>query len=80
MVCFSPVELVATRPTESKGSEYNQNSDKGPTLETSATRQIPQAKNIPYQPLLIKPVLSLLANAEKAVFFKTSLLVFIQRR
>ena len=31
-------------------------SDKGLTLEMSATHQIPQAKNIPYQPLLIKPV------------------------
>ena len=32
-------------------------SDEGLTLETSATHQIqPQAKNIPYQPLLIRPV------------------------
>ena len=30
-------------------------SDEG-LLETSATRQIPRAKNIPYQPLLIKPI------------------------
>ena len=28
-------------------------SDEGLTLEMSATHQIPQAKNIPYQPLLI---------------------------
>ena len=47
-------------------------SDEGLTLETSATPQIPLAKNIPYQPLLIKPVFSLLANAEKTVLFKTS--------
>ena len=31
-------------------------SDEGLTLETSATHQIPQTKNIPYQPLLIKPI------------------------
>ena len=31
-------------------------SDEGLTLETSATHHIPQARNIPYQPLLIKPV------------------------
>ena len=48
-------------------------SDEGLTLETSATQHSPQA----YQPLLIKPVFSLLANAEKTVFFKTSLTVFI---
>ena len=35
---------------------------------------IPQAKNIPYQPLLIKPIFSLLAHAEKQFFF--SKLVF----
>ena len=34
-------------------------SDEGLTLETSATHYIPQANNIPYQPLLIKPVCSL---------------------
>ena len=40
-------------------------------LETSATHQIPQGKNIPYQPLLIKPIFSLLANTEKKhSFFK----------
>ena len=31
-------------------------SDEGLTLETSAKHHIPQAKNISYQPLLIKPV------------------------
>ena len=42
-----------------------------------SNHQIPQAKNIPYQPLLIKPVFNLLANAEKQVFFKTSLPVLL---
>ena len=49
-------------------------SDEGLTLETSATHFIPQANNIPYQPLLIKPVFSLLAKAEKQFLF--SKLVF----
>ena len=44
------------------------------TLETSATHQTPEAKNIPYQPLLVKPAFSLLANAEKTGIF--SKLVF----
>ena len=38
-----------------------------------ATHQITQAKNIPYQPLLIKLVFSVLANAIQAFCFKTSL-------
>ena len=45
-------------------------SDKGLTLETSAKHQIPQAKNIPYQPLLIKPIFSVLAHAEKQFLSK----------
>ena len=45
-------------------------SDDGLTLETLATNQIPQAKNIPYQPLLIKPIFYLLANEEKRFFFQ----------
>ena len=36
-------------------------SNEGLTLETSANHQIPQAKNIPYQPLLIKPILKYVA-------------------
>ena len=40
-------------------------SDERLTLEMSATHHIPQAKNIPYQYLLIKPVFSLLAKAGK---------------
>ena len=39
-------------------------------LETSAAHQIPQAKSIPYQPLLNKHVFSLLTNAENTVFCK----------
>ena len=31
--------------------------EEGPTLDTSAKHHIPQATNIPYQPLLIKPIL-----------------------
>ena len=42
----------------------------GLTLEMSAKHHIPQAINIPYQPLLIKPILSVLAHAEKTVFYK----------
>ena len=49
-------------------------SDEGLTLEMSAKHQIPRAKNIPYQPLLIKTIFSVLAHAEKpGFFFKTSL-------
>ena len=48
-------------------------SDEGLTLETSAKRHIPQATNIPYQPLLIKPIFSVLAHAERQIFFRTSL-------
>ena len=39
----------------------------------AATRHISQAKNIPYQPLLIKSVFSVLTHAEKQYFFKTIL-------
>ena len=38
-------------------------------LKMSGTHHIPQVKNIPYQPLLIKTVFSLLAHAEKTVYF-----------
>ena len=49
-------------------------SDEGLTLETSAKHHILQATNIPYQPLLIKLIFSVLAHEEKNfVFFKTSL-------
>ena len=39
--------------------------DEGLTLETSSKHHNPQAKNTPYQPLLIKPTFSVLAHAEK---------------
>ena len=52
------------------------NNNPGLTLEMSATHHIPQATNMPYQPLLIKPIFSVLAHAEKG-FFKTSLPVLI---
>ena len=45
-------------------------SDEGLMLETSAKHHIPQAKNILYQPLLIKPIFSILAHAEKQFFSK----------
>ena len=45
-------------------------SDERLTLETSAKHYIPQAKNIPYQPLLIKPIFSVLAHAENSSFSK----------
>ena len=46
-------------------------------LEMSAKHHIPQAKDIPYQPLLIKPihVFNVLAHAEKQFLF--SKLVFL---
>ena len=46
----------------------------GLTLEMSAIHQTSQAKNVPYQPLLIKLVFSLLVNAEKnpVIFQKES--------
>ena len=53
-----------------------QNPDEGITLETSATHHIPQAKNIPYQPLLIKLTRIQFTRHQrrKNSFFKTSLL------
>ena len=43
-------------------------SDEGLTLKTSAKHHIPQATNKPYQPLLIKSILSVLAHAENQFF------------
>ena len=68
---YGIIWCVAGVSSVSPSSE--QIANEGLTLETSATHHIPQAKNIPYQPLLIKPVFSLLANGEKTVFIKTSL-------
>ena len=65
--CLADVSSV------SPSSERLLCSDEGLTLETSPKRHIPQATNIPYQPLLIKPIFSVLAHAEKQSFFKTSL-------
>ena len=49
---------------------YGNCSDERLTLETSDKHHIPQATNIPYQPLLIKPIFSVLANVEKQFFSK----------
>ena len=45
-------------------------SDEGLTLETSSKHHIPQATNIPYQPLLIKPIFNVLVHGEKQFFSK----------
>ena len=45
-------------------------SDEGLTLEMSAKHHIPQAKNMPYQPLLTKPIFSVLTHEEKQLFSK----------
>ena len=62
-VCFSCSESRT-------GYHFNVYSDEGLTLETLAKHHIPQAINIPYQPLLIKPIFSVLAQAEKQFFSK----------
>ena len=62
--CLADVSSV------SSSSEQTVHSDEGLTLETSAKHHIPQATNIPYQPLLIKPIFSVLAHAEKQFFSK----------
>ena len=52
--CFADVSSV------SPSSEQTEDcSDEGLTLETSAKHHSPQATNIPYQPLLIKPIFNL---------------------
>ena len=68
MVCFSPVRYGVKLTF--RALALPDCSNEGLTVETSATHHIPQAKNIPYQPLLIKPVFNLLAKAEKKVFFQ----------
>ena len=48
------------------------------TFRASAKHQIPQATtDTLYQPLLIKPMFSVLAHAEKQFVFKTNLPVFV---
>ena len=44
----------------------------------SAKHHIPLVTNISYQALLIKPIFSVLAHAEKQFFFKTSLPVLLR--
>ena len=56
----------------SPSSEQTLCSDERLTLETSAKHHIPQAKNVPYLPLLIKPIFSALSHAE-IFFFESSL-------
>ena len=51
-------------------SPSSSQTESGLTLETSVKHHIPQAKNIPYQPLLINPIFSVLAHAEKQGFFQ----------
>ena len=41
----------------------------GLTLETSAEQHIPQTKNIPYQPLLIKPMRPLRASMLPLIYY-----------
>ena len=54
MVCLSPVHGIWCLDDVSRVSPVC--SDEGLLLETSAKHHIPQATNIPYQPLLIKPI------------------------
>ena len=46
------------------------------TLETSAIHQTSRAKNVLYQPVLIKPIFILLTNPEKTGFFFKKKIVF----
>ena len=48
------------------------------STKSIVTYQIPQAKNIPYQPLLIKPVFSLLTNTEKVYSFFSKIIVQVR--
>ena len=45
-------------------------SEEGPTLKTSAKHHIPQADKHTISTLLIKPIFSVLAHAEKQFFFQ----------
>ena len=60
-------------------SSVSPSSEQTLTLETLAKHHIPQAKNIPCQPLLIKPVFSLLANSDKTGFFLSKLVFSFQK-
>ena len=67
MVCFA-CGIWCLADVLSVGPSSEQTADEGLTLETSAKHHIPQAKNIPYQPLLIKPIFSVLAHTEENSF------------
>ena len=45
-------------------------SDEGLTLKMLAKHHIPRAKNISYQPLLIKPIFNVLTHTKKQFFSK----------
>ena len=51
--CFSLADVSSVGPLSEQSTVC---SGEGPTLKTSAKHHIPQAKNIPYQSLLIKPI------------------------
>ena len=69
--CLADVSSV------SPSSEQTVCSDEGLTLETSAKHHIPQATNIPYQPLMIKPIISVVTHAEKQFFSKLVFETFV---
>ena len=72
IIChLNPWALNANQESPRIGSPYKNAPTKGQRSKHQATH-IPQEKNIPYQTLLTKPVFSLLANAGKTVFSKTS--------
>ena len=52
-------------------------SDEGQTLETSSKHHIPQATNIPYQPLLIKPIKKHLSSWEGRFIVVVAVLVIV---
>ena len=76
MVCLSPVgygvqlTFQALALLRSRLTYKTVCSDEGLMLKMSAKHHIPQATNIPYQTLLIKPIISVLAHAEKQFFSK----------
>ena len=71
--CLADVSSV------SPSSEQTAPTDEGLTLETSAKHHIPQATNLPYQPLLINQAhIQRTRPHLQTVFFKTSLPAFIK--
>ena len=64
-----PTHLMSK--TQFRTPNFSGSVDSAATLETSAIKHhIPQTTNIPYQPLLIKSIFSVLAHAEKQFFSK----------